>query len=319
MRNYRIAVLDDFQNVALHMADWSVLAAGSDVTVFNDNIRETADVVERLAPFDIVVAMRERTPLPRERLERLPNLKLLVTTGMWNSAIDMQAASERNVTVCGTESSREAPVELTWAMILGLARNIVAEDEAMRRGDWQTHVGIDLHGLTLGILGLGRLGIEVARIGKAFGMQCIAWSQNLTPSRCAEIGVTYAGKDAFFRTADVLSLHVVLSERTRHIVGAQQLALMKPEALLINTSRGGLVDTNALVAMLHEGRLGGAAIDVYDEEPLPADHPIRTAPRTLLTPHIGITTKRNYRLYYSQIVEDIVAFQHGAPIRVLNP
>lgn len=317
MRSYRIAVLDDFQNVALQMADWSVLAPGCEITVFNDNIRDTKRVIERLAPFDIVVAMRERTPLPRERLERLPNLQLLITTGMWNRAIDMDAARERGVMVCGTESSREAPVELAWAMILGLARNIAAEDHAMRRGAWQTQIGVELRGRTLGIMGLGRLGTEVARIGSAFGMQCIAWSQNLTPSRCEENGVAYTEKDTFFRTADVLSLHVVLSERTKNIVGARELALMKPAALLINTSRGGLVDTDALIAALNEGRIGGAAIDVYDEEPLASDHPLRSAPHTLLTPHIGITTLQNYRLYYSQIVEDIAAFQRGAPIRVL--
>lgn len=313
-----VAILDDFQNVALTLADWSRHLSGARITVFNDNIADNVRVVRRLLPFDVIVAMRERTPFPRERLEALPNLRLLVTTGMWNRVIDMDAARERGIIVCGTESSREAPVELTWALILGLARHIAAEDATMRSGGWQTKVGTELHGLTLGVLGLGRLGTEVARIGKAFGMRCIAWSQNLTAARCDEAGVTYASKNAFFSSADVLTVHVVLSDRTRGLIGRHELELMKPTALLINTSRAGIVDTGALIAALVKETIAGAAIDVYDDEPLPSDHPLRHTPRTLLTPHIGITTERNYRLYYTQAVEDIAAFARGNPIRVLG-
>ena len=314
----RVAILDDFQNVALRLADWSEVAKDAEITVFSDNLRETERVVERLRPFDIIVAMRERTPFSRERLEALRNLRLLVTTGMWNRAIDVVAATERGIVVCGTESSRHAPVELTWALILGLARHVAAEDASMRAGGWQSTLGVELHGKTLGVLGLGRLGTEIARIGQAFGMRCIAWSQNLTAERCAQLGVAYASKDDFFASSDILTIHVVLSDRTRGLIGRDELATMKRTALLVNTSRGAIVDTEALLAALHAGAIGGVAIDVYDEEPLPHAHPLRHAPRTLLTPHIGITTEDNYRTYYTQAVEDILAFTRGKPIRVLN-
>lgn len=315
----RVAILDDFQNVALRLADWSEIAKRAEITLFADNLRETERVVERLQPFDVIVAMRERTPFSRDRIEALPNLRLLVTTGMWNRAIDVAAAAERGIVVCGTESSRHAPVELTWALILGLARHVAAEDAAMRAGGWQTTLGMELHGKTLGVLGMGRLGTEVARIGQAFGMRCIAWSQNLTPARCAELGVAYASKDEFFASADILTIHVVLSDRTRNLIGRGELAKMKRTALLVNTSRGAIVDTEALLAALHAGTIGGGAIDVYDEEPLPQTHPLRRAPRTLLTPHIGITTEDNYRTYYTHAVEDILAYVNGNPIRMLKP
>ena len=314
----RIAVLDDFQGVALRMADWSVLAGAPDIAVFRENIPFGDALIDRLRPFDIIVAMRERTPFPATLIAALPRLRLLVTTGMWNRAIDMEAARKRGIVVCGTESSKHAPLELAWALILGLIRRLPLEHEAMRSGMWQTGLGGELHGRTLGVLGLGRLGREAAAIGRAFGMEIIAWSPNLTAERCAEAGVLLVDKEGLFRRSDVLTLHVVLSERTRGLVGEHELSLMKPTAFLVNTSRGPIVDEAALLDCLHRGRIAGAGLDVYDREPLPANHPLRKAPRTLLTPHIGIATEENYRTYYGQAVENIRAFQCGRPIRVLN-
>lgn len=315
---HRIAVLDDFQGVALQMADWSSLSGAPEITVFRENLAAGDELIERLRPFDIIVAMRERTPFPAALIRALPKLRLLVTTGMWNRAIDMEAASDRGIVVCGTESSKYAPLELTWALILGLARRLPLEDAAMRSGAWQTGLGYELHGRTLGVMGLGRLGREVAAIGHAFGMELIAWSQNLTVDRCAEVSARLVTKEDLFRLSDVLTIQVVLSERTRGLVGKHELSLMKPTAMLVNTSRGAIIDEAALLAALHSGQIAGAGLDVYDHEPVSLDHPLRHAPRTLLTPHIGIATVENYRTYYTHAVEDIRAFQAGRPMRILN-
>jgi phosphoglycerate dehydrogenase-like enzyme len=274
-------------------------------------------VVERLAPFEVVVAMRERTPFTRARLERLDNLKLLVTTGMRNAAIDLQAAGERGVTVCGTGSLGPPTAELAWGLILALTRHIPAEDARMRAGGWQHTLGPELAGRTLGLVGLGRLGARMARIARAFEMETLAWSQNLTAERAAEAGAEAVAKDELFRRADVVSIHLVLSDRTRGLVGADGLALMKPTAYLVNTSRGPIVDEPALLDALHSGRIAGAGIDVYDTEPLPPSHPLRFAPNTVLTPHIGYVTTGTYEVFYREAVEDIAAWLAGAPVRVL--
>src|SRR6185312_681169 len=265
---------------------------------------EHSDEIDHLEPFDVIMAMRERTPFTRERLERLPNLKLLVTTGMGNAAIDMEAARERGITVAGTGGTPTHTAELTWGLILALARHIPAEDRAVREGGWQHTVGLELAGLTLGVVGLGRLGSQVARIGEAFGMDVIAWSQNLN---------TPLTKEELLRRADIVTIHVRLSERTRGLIGAAELAQMKPTALLINTSRGPIVDENALLGALHGGRIGGAALDVYDTEPLPAEHPLRSAPRTVVTPHIGYVTQATYDVFYRDAAEDVRAFIAGEP------
>ncbi len=312
----RVAVLDDYQGVALRFAGWDGLEA--EVEVFSDHLAGDAEVVGRLAPFEVVVAMRERTPFTRARLERLENLKLLVTTGMRNASIDLEAARERGVVVCGTGSLGPPTAELAWGLILALTRQIPAEDARMRAGGWQHTIGPELAGHTLGLLGLGRLGSRMARIARAFEMETIAWSQNLTPERAAEAGVEAVAKDELFRRADVLTIHLVLSDRTRGLVGAPELALMKPSAYLVNTSRGPIVDEAALLDALHSGRIAGAGLDVYDTEPLPPQHPLRFAPNTVLTPHIGYVTTGTYEVFYREAVEDIAAWRAGAPVRVLS-
>jgi phosphoglycerate dehydrogenase-like enzyme len=313
----RAAVLDDYEGVALRVADWSPVLERVDVDVFSEHIDDEDELARRLAPYDIVVLMRERTPMPASLLERLPNLRLLASTGRKNASIDVVAARDRGITVCGTDSPSSAPGELTWALILGLARNLVVEAERMRRGGWQSSLGADLAGRTLGVIGLGRIGTQVAAVGNAFGMDVLAWSENLTVERAAEVGVRAVPLDRLLAEADVVTVHQVLSKRTRGLLGARELALMKPTALLVNTSRAPIVDTMALLAALEEGRIGGAGLDVFDEEPLPADHPLRTAPRTLLTPHIGYVTEEVFRTYYQGVVEDITAFLDGSPIRTL--
>jgi phosphoglycerate dehydrogenase-like enzyme len=313
----RAAVLDDYEGVALRVADWSPVLERVDVDVFSEHIDDEDELARRLAPYDIVVLMRERTPMPASLLERLPNLRLLASTGRKNASIDVVAARDRGITVCGTDSPSSAPGELTWALILGLARNLVVEAERMRRGGWQSSLGADLAGRTLGVIGLGRIGTQVAAVGNAFGMDVLAWSENLTVERAAEVGVRAVPLDRLLAEADVVTVHQVLSKRTRGLLGARELALMKPTALLVNTSRAPIVDTVALLAALEEGRIGGAGLDVFDEEPLPADHPLRTAPRTLLTPHIGYVTEEVFRTYYQGVVEDITAFLDGSPIRTL--
>ncbi|GHE13832.1 D-2-hydroxyacid dehydrogenase family protein [Streptomyces alanosinicus] len=317
---FRCAVLDDFQNVATTFADWSALGDRVEVVTFSEHFATEDDLVVALTDFDCVVTLRERVPFPASLLDRLPRLKLLIASGMRNSSIDYAAAKANGVTVCGTQSSSTPPVELTWALLLGLARGVVQENNALRDGGlWQSTVGADLHGRTLGLLGLGKIGALVARVGLAFGMEVTAWSQNLTKERVDEVGVSLASsKEELLASSDFVSVHLKLSDRTRGLLGAADLALLKPTAYLINTSRAAIVDQDALLAALHEGRIAGAGLDVFDVEPLPADHPVRTAPRLLATPHLGYVSRANYDRYYSQAVEDIQAYLDGAPVRVLG-
>jgi phosphoglycerate dehydrogenase-like enzyme len=313
----RVAILDDYQRVALSTADWSILGAGVSVQPFHERIGSEEAVAERLRNFDVIVAMRERTPFPRTLIERLPILKLLVTTGRRNASIDLKAASARGIVVSGTSTLSAPPVELTWGLILSLARHIPRESAAMRNGSWQTTVGMGLHGKSLGVVGLGRLGTDVAKIGQAFGMKVVAWSQNLTRDVTDPLGVELLSRDSLFQTADVITVHLVLSDRTRGIVGERELRLMKPTALLINTARGPIVDEQALVHALRHSVIAGAALDVFDEEPLPVNHPLRRLENALLTPHLGYVTSENYRLAYGEAVDDIRAFLAGAPVRVI--
>ena len=315
----RVAILDDYQGVALRMADWGRLPAGTDVVVFPDHLADPGAVAARLAEFDIVMAMRERTPFPRALLERLPRLRLLITSGMRNAAIDLAAATERGILDCGTGGLPYPTAELAWALILALFRRVPAEDRATRAGHWQQSVGLGLNGKTLGVLGLGTLGSRVARVGRAFEMEVIAWSQNLTAQRAAEVGATLVARDELLGRSDVVTIHLVLSERTRGLVGARELALMQPGADLVNTSRGPIVDEAALVRVLREGTIAGAGLDVFDEEPLPLGHPLRQLPNTVITPHLGYVTEETYRIFFGQAVEDIEAFLRGAPVRVLKP
>ena len=312
----KIAILDDYQKVALDMADWSALS-GADITVFDRHIEGEDALAAALQPFDVVAIMRERTAFPRSLFARLPALKLLVTTGMKNAAVDMDAARDHGVVVSGTASSGHATAELSFLMILALARRLPDQIRTMAAGGWQGGLGRDLRGARLGLLGLGRLGREMATIGAAFGMDVVAWSQNLTPEAAVAGGARYAEKAELFETADFVSVHLRLSERTRGIVGRDDIARMKPDACLINTSRGGLVDNDALVGALNEGRIAGAALDVYEREPLPADDPLRSVPGLLLTPHIGYVTRESYDVFYPETVEAIRAWLDGAPIRVL--
>lgn len=314
----RVAVLDDYQDVARKMTDWSVLPADVEVAVFRDHLTDQAALAERLKDFDIVMAMRERTPFPRTLLEQLPRLQLLTTTGMRNAAIDMQAAADCNVLVCGTGGILYPTAELTWGLILSLLRHIPDEDQATRSGRWQVSMGLGLHGKTLGLMGLGRLGAEVARVGNAFQTAVIAWSQNLTAERAAECGAILVSKDELLARADILSIHLVLSARSRGLIGHQELNRMKPTAYLINTSRGPIVDEAALIAALHNGTIAGAGLDVFDEEPLPLDHPLRHTANTVITPHIGYVTEETYRVFFAETVENIQAFLKGAPVRVLD-
>jgi phosphoglycerate dehydrogenase-like enzyme len=296
----RVAILDDYQNVALSMADWSDVAARAEITVFNDHLADPDAVVERLAPFDVVCVMRERTPLTRDVIERLPKLKVIASTGPFNAAVDVAAAKERGIHVSTTGGYVESTVELTWALVLAAARRIVDESVSVRAGGWQTSVGPQLGGTVLGVLGLGRIGSRVAQVGKAFGMDIIAWSANLTPEAAEQAGAIYVPKDELFSRADVLTIHLVLSERSRGLVGSAELALMKPTALLVNTSRGPIVDESALVDALRSQRLGGAGLDVFDVEPLPAGHPLRSLDNVVATPHIGYVAEQVYRVFYGE-------------------
>jgi len=315
----RLAILDDYQKAALSMADWDSLRPGVEIQTFHDPFPSEDAAAEQLRDFEIVVAMRERTALRRPLLERLPKLKLLVTTGMVNASIDLKAAAERGIVVCGTSSLRHPTAELTWGLILALARSITSEDAGMHKGGWQTTVGVGLHGKVLGVLGLGRLGSLVAAYGIAFQMDVIAWSENLTTERASEVGVRRVDKQELFQSADFLTIHTILSKRTRGLVGPGDLAAMKPTAYLINTSRGPIVNERALIAVLEGRKIAGAALDVYDQEPLPADHPFRRLGNVVLTPHLGYVTTENYRVFYGDAVEDIRAFVAGNPIRVLTP
>ncbi|MFD5464663.1 D-2-hydroxyacid dehydrogenase family protein [Kitasatospora sp. NPDC127059] len=316
----RCAVLDDFQGVATSSADWSPVADRVEVTAFREHHGSEEELAAALAGFDIVVTLRERVPFPATLFARLPRLKLLIASGMRNSVIDHEAAAAHGVTVCGTASSGTPPVELTWALLLGLARGIVQENTALREGGpWQSTVGADLHGRTLGLLGLGRIGGAVARVGLAFGMDVLAWSRSLTDERAAEAGVRRAGtKEQLLGESDFVSIHLASDAGTRGLIGAAELALMKPEAYLVNTSRAAIVDQDALLAALTGGRIAGAAVDVFDTEPLPAGHPLRSAPRLLATPHLGYVSQDNYRRYFGEAVEDIAAFLAGEPIRRLG-
>lgn len=313
----RLAILDDYQGVTLGLGPWGRLPHVETV-VFRDTLADEDAIAARLAGFDAVLAMRERTPFPASLLAKLPDLRLLITTGERNRGIDAAACAQRGITFCGTPSFGAPTVDLTWGLILGLARRIPAQQGALRAGQWQTEIGMGLEGRTLGLLGFGKLGRRVAAVGAALGMRVVAWSANLTAEAAASGGAALVSKEALFRDSDVVSIHYILSERSRGLVGAAELALMPPHAILVNTSRGPIVDQDALLAALHEGRIGGAGIDVYDVEPLPADHPLLAAPRTLLTPHLGYSTEENYRAYFAGAVEAVEAYENGAPIRVIT-
>ncbi|WP_420169577.1 D-2-hydroxyacid dehydrogenase family protein [Streptomyces violaceoruber] len=316
----RCAVIEDFQSVSATVTDWSPVTDDVEIVTFTEHLASVDEAAAALAGYDIVVTLRERVPFPAELLARLPRLRLLVASGMRNSAIDFDAARRHGVVVCGTASSATPPVELTWALLLGLARGIVPENEALRTGGrWQSTLGADLHGRTLGLLGLGKIGGRVARIGLAFGMDVLAWSQNLTKERADEVGVRLAAsRDELLAASDFVSVHLALGDRTRGLIGAAELARMRPTAYLVNTSRAAVVDTDALLAALRDGVIAGAATDVFDTEPLPADDPVRTAPGLLATPHLGYVSRANYETYYGQAVEDIRAFLDGQPVRRLG-
>ena len=314
-----VAILDDYQAVAQQMADWSQLPPGINVQFFHDHIADEDALVDRLKNFQVVMGMRERTPFPRSVLDRLPELRLLVTAGMGNAVFDISAATELGIVVTGTGGVGEGPTELTWGLILALARRIPQEDRLTREGNWGTTVGIGLKDKTLGLLGLGHIGSLVGKVGAALGMNIIAWSQNLTPERAAECGATLANKDTLFKESDVLSVHVQLSDRTRGLVGAKELSLMKPTSYLINISRGPIVDELSLIQALTSGSIAGAGLDTFDIEPLPTNHPLLGLSNTVITPHLGYVTEDGYRVRYTQVVEDIRAFISGESIRVLNP
>ena len=315
----RCAILDDYQNVALTMADWSKVKGDVAVKVFNEHLGSADKVVEALKGFAIVCAMRERTAFPRAVIEALPELKLLITTGMRNASIELEAAQARNVVVCGTPSFGNATAAIATGLMLDLARHICYEQVRLKAGaPWQTTIGLDLEGMTLALLGLGRLGTRMAEIGQAFRMNVIAWSQNLTPERCQKVGVEAVSRDDLFRRADFLSIHLQLSPRTRSLVGARELGLMKGGAYLINTSRGPIVEEAALIAALREKRIAGAGLDVFDIEPLPVEHPLRALDNVVLTPHLGYVVEQNYRAFFGGTVDAIRGFLDGKPVRVLT-
>ncbi|WP_089721721.1 D-2-hydroxyacid dehydrogenase family protein [Candidatus Entotheonella palauensis] len=315
----RVALLDDYQDVALQMADWQSLPADVEVQVFRNHLSDEDALVERLKDIHIIMAMRERTPFQRSLLQRLPNLKLLITAGMRNASIDLQAASDCGVMVCGTEGLGYPTAELTWGLILSLMRRIPREDQATRNGQWQVTTGLGLQGKTLGLMGLGRLGSQVAAVGKAFKMNLIAWSQNLTAERAAQSDAALVSKDELIAQSDILSIHLILSGRTQGLIGARELSMMKPTAYLVNTSRGPIVDEPALIQALENDTIAGAGLDVFDVEPLPLDHPFRRLDNIVIPPHIGYVTDETYRVFYGDALEDIQAFLKGEPIRVLNP
>src|SRR5271154_2634488 len=315
----RSAILDDYQNVVLKVADWSKVKGEVDFKVFNEHLGGPDKVIAALKGFQIVVAMRERTGFPRQVIEALPDLKLLITTGMRNASIDTEAAKERGVTVCGTGSFGSPTSGIAIGLMLELTRHIGYENARLHAGaPWQTTIGPELEGLTLGVLGLGKLGQRTAAIAKAFGMKVIAWSQNLTPEKCAEAGVGYVGKDDLFRQSDFITIHIVLSQRSRGLVGAKELGLMKPSAFIVNTSRGPIIDEAALLATLRDKKIGGAGLDVFDTEPLPLDHPLRKMDNVVITPHLGYVSTQNYEKYFAGAVEDIRGFLDGKPGRVMT-
>jgi phosphoglycerate dehydrogenase-like enzyme len=326
----RVAILDDYQQVALASADWSAVRELAEIDVFAQPIGRTEALVSALEPYDVIVAMRERTAFGAERLSRLPRLRLLVTTGMANASIDLATAAERGITVCGTGGVGSATAELTWGLILALVRHIPEEDRRMKMagraggaalpigGGWQQTVGTGLDGKRLGVVGLGHQGHKVASIGRAFGMKVVAWSQNLDPEHAKKAHVKPVGKEELFSSSDVVTVHYKLSPRSVGLVGEAELALMKPSAYLVNTSRGPLVDEAALLAALRSGSIAGAALDVYDVEPLPLSDPLRSLPNVVLTPHLGYVTEESYQVFYGEAAEDIVAFAKGSPLRVLS-
>lgn len=315
----RCAILDDYQQVALTAADWSPILDKVEVKSINRHIEQPDELVEQIADCEIIVIMRERTPFRASLLARLPRLKLLVTTGMRNASIDLAAAASQGVIVCGTGAAGNATAELTWALILGLARNIVTEHNAIRSGQWQSTVGTDLYGKTLGVLGLGKLGSKIAKLGHAFGMDVTAWSQNLTKERADEVGVRLAAsKEELLESSDFVSIHLVLSDRTRGLISAAELKRMRPSAYLINTSRAAIVNQAALAEALRNGWIAGAAVDVFEAEPLPKHDIYRSLPNLLATPHIGYVTKANYEAFYTDVVEDIKAYLSGSPVRTLS-
>ena len=320
MPSFRIAVLDDYQHIAFEVADWSPLALRAEIVVFDDTLSGVPELIQRLAGFDAVVLMRERTKFPAELIRQLPRLKLLTTMGQRNAAIDLAAAQQHGVCVSGTLSagSSLSTATLAWTLILALTRGLITEAGSVRQGGWQRGLGIDIEGLTLGLVGLGRIGAQMATIATSFGMKTIAWSPNLTVERAQAAGAQLVGKTTLFETADFVSLHLVLSDRTRGIVDDAAIRQMKPSAFLINTARGPLVDDAALIAALSEGRIAGAGLDVFNKEPLDPDHPFRSLPNVLATPHIGYVTEGGYRTGYTQMIEDIVSFLDGAPIRRLG-
>jgi phosphoglycerate dehydrogenase-like enzyme len=307
-RSLKVAILDDYQNVALGLADWSSVASRAEITVFSDHVADPDAVVQRLLPFDAICVMRERTPLPRNILERLPQLKLIASTGPRNSSIDVGAAKERGIRVTGTGYRSTATIEMTWALILASARHIVRESNSVRAGGWQTSVGRELDGRVLGVVGLGNIGGQVARIGLSFGMKVVAWSQNMSRETAEAAGATLVTKDELLRQADVVTIHLILSDRTRGLFGSAHLALMKPTAWLINTSRGPIVDEAALVQALKLRAIGGAALDVFDAEPLPSDHAFRTLDNVLATPHIGYVGEDLYRTFFQDAATTIGAW-----------
>lgn len=314
----KIAILDDYANAALSSADWSSLPDGFEPVVFTDNLVEHGPLVERLKDFEIVCAMRERTPFPGAVFEKLPNLKLFITSGMRNNAVDFKTAKGMGIVTCGTDSPGSSTVELTWALILGTLRNVAFDHMTMKQGGWQERTGTSVSGKTLGLVGLGRLGGMVAEIAPKFGLDVIAWSPNLTQERCDELGVEKVSKEELFRRADIVSIHIILSDRSRGTVAAEDFALMKPSAVLVNTSRGPIVEEAALIDALSTGKIRAAAVDVYDQEPLPVDHPYRKIDNLLTTPHVGYVTEESYRTFYSQMVENIRAWAEGNPTRVIG-
>ncbi|WP_283184195.1 D-2-hydroxyacid dehydrogenase family protein [Pseudomonas svalbardensis] len=314
----QIAVIDDWQDVARDVMDWSVLEHIGQVSFIHDYPADNDTLAARLGEFEVICVMRERTRFDEDLLRRLPKLKLLATGSMRNAALDLKAAAALGIHVCGTDSYKHAAPELTWALIMAATRNLVVEANALRAGLWQQSLGGDLHGKTLAILGLGSIGTRVARFGQVFGMRVIAWSENLTAERAAEVGVTYVSKQELFEQADVLSVHLVLSDRSRGLVDAQALDWMKPSALLVNTARGPIVDEAALIKALQKRRLAGAALDVFEQEPLSPHHPFRTLENVLATPHVGYVSQQNYHQFFSQMIEDIQAWSAGEPIRLLS-
>ncbi|EUC15429.1 D-2-hydroxyacid dehydrogenase family protein [Paraburkholderia hospita] len=315
---HKIAILDDFQNTSMKFGNWDSLRKHAEITIFTDHIDNEDALVERLQPYDVLCVMRERTWFPRSVLSRLKNLKMLASTGPWNAAIDIEAADELGITVCGTASSLTAAAEHTWALILAAARHIPAEVNSFRNGGWQVSVGRDLSGKTIGLLGLGYSGSVTARVAQAFGMKTIAWSQNMTAESAAMHGAQYVSKDELLASSDILSIHVRLSERTRGLIGARELSLMQPHALLVNTARGPIVDEDALIAALSRKQIAGAALDVFDIEPLPVTHAFRTMDNVIATAHLGYVTEGSYEFYYGESVENIRAWIKGEPIRTLT-